>query len=143
MESAGLTTGLSASTPPTPSTSQAATLSMNFALSSVSASASASVAASAVPTAPSTSALAFEQIFGGLMFPPPTTSTARGLVMGEKGSPTGLPPWIPTSSIGESGIPAGGERKTMTDLHPVGRVGDSSAEEEVGRDGKQANESIY
>ncbi|VDM20027.1 unnamed protein product [Hydatigera taeniaeformis] len=100
MDSAGLTAGLSASTPPTPSASQAATLSMNFALPSAS--------ASAVPTSPSTSALAFEQIFGGLMFPPPTNTTAKGLVMGEKGSPTGLPSWLPTSSIGESGIPTGG-----------------------------------
>nr|CDS20883.1 reversed polarity [Echinococcus granulosus] len=100
MESAGLTTGLGTSTPPTPSASQAATLSMNFALSSTS--------TTAVPTEPSTTALAFEQIFGGLMLPPPTASTAKGLVMGEKECPTGLPPWITTSSIGESGIPAGG-----------------------------------
>lgn len=74
---------------------------MNFALSSTS--------TTAVPTEPSTTALAFEQIFGGLMLPPPTASTAKGLVMGEKECPTGLPPWITTSSIGESGIPAGGD----------------------------------
>ena len=100
MESASLTKGLSASTPTAPTATQAATLPMNFALSST--------ATATQP--PPTSALAFEQLFGGLMFSQPTVTSAEGLVMGsEKSNFPGLPPWMPPSTkIGENMIAAGG-----------------------------------
>ncbi|KAM7539302.1 hypothetical protein Aperf_G00000054479 [Anoplocephala perfoliata] len=101
MESAGLST----STTPTPTVpSQASTLPMNFA----------AAAAANIPSP--ASALAFEQIFGGFMFPPPPppppppgSNLNKGLVIDGKTASTGLPPWIPPTSLGENMIAAGSD----------------------------------
>lgn len=107
MESVSLSTGLSASTPTAPTWAQAATLPMNFALANTGTS-----------TQPPTSAIAFEQILSGLMFPQPiVTSTEGFMIGGEKGNYAGLPPWMPPSSkIGENLIAAGGGK--CTTCHP-------------------------
>nr|CDS33604.1 reversed polarity [Hymenolepis microstoma] len=96
MESASLST----STPPAPSaSSQITSLPINFAIPST---ASANMNSSV-------SALAFEQIFNGLMFSPPPPPQPpplnKGLVIDGKIPPSGFPPWIPTS-VGENMVSA-------------------------------------
>ncbi|VDO06064.1 unnamed protein product [Rodentolepis nana] len=96
---------LSASTPPALSApSQITSLPINFAIPST--------ATASMNSSPS--ALAFEQIFNGLMFSPPPPPQPpppplnKGLVIDGKIPPTAFPPWVPTS-MGENMISANGE----------------------------------